>query len=229
MPSFRGARKSLRWPIILPAVSSSDTIEAVVFDIGGVLVDWNPAYLYRKLIPDPMEMEVFLSTVCTLEWNGHQDRGRSLSEGTAELVGRFPEQTDLIEAYYGRWEEMVPGQFDGSVALLAQLRGVGHRLFALSNWSAETFPTARHRFPFLQWFDDVVISGDVGIVKPEPAIYELAIARFRLDPSQTLFIDDSAANVEAAEAAGFAGHHFATPADLEDELDRLGLLASIDR
>lgn len=210
-------------------MSSPRTIEAVVFDLGGVLVDWDPAHLYRKLIPDTKEMELFLSTVCTLEWNAHQDRGRSLSEGTAELVGQFPEQANLIEAYYGRWEEMVPGQFDGSVALLAELRGAGFRLYALSNWSSETFPTVRHRFSFLEWFDDIVISGEVGIVKPDSDIYELAKTRFQVDPPVTLFIDDSAANVRAAEAAGFLVYHFQTPAGLEDELDRLGLLAGIDR
>lgn len=210
-------------------MSSPRTIEAVVFDLGGVLVDWDPAHLYRKLIPDTKEMELFLTTVCNLEWNAHQDRGRSLSEGTAELVAQFPEQANLIEAYYGRWEEMVPGQFDGSVALLAELRGAGFRLFALSNWSSETFPTVRHRFSFLEWFEDIVISGEVGIVKPDPDIYELAKTRFQVDPPLTLFIDDSTANVKAAEAAGFLVYHFQTPAGLEDELDRLGLLAGIDR
>lgn len=199
------------------------SIDTFVFDLGGVLVDWNPAHLYRKLIPDPDEMQRFLGTVCTLEWNSEQDRGRSLAEGTAALVSEYPEHAELIEAYYGRWEEMVPDQFDESVALLAELRDGDYRLYALSNWSAETFPNVRHRFPFLDWFDDVVISGEVGVVKPEPEIYHLIRDRFQIEPSTTLFIDDSAANIAAAREAGFVVHHFQDPAGLRAYLEELGL------
>lgn len=204
-------------------MSQPDPIDAVIFDLGGVLVHWDPAHLYRELIPDPQERDEFLSTICNLEWNAHQDRGRTLAEGTAQLVADHPGHKELIEAYYGRWEEMVIGPIDASVALLGEVRSAGVRIYALSNWSAETFPNVRHRFSFLDWFEDIVISGEVGLVKPETEIYELAIKRFGLDPAATLFIDDSPANIEAALASGFVVHHFHSASGLEAEFDRLSL------
>ncbi len=153
-------------------ISPSRPPTAVIFDLGGVLIDWDPRYLYRGLFTDAAAMESFLAEVTTPAWNAEQDAGRPWAEAVAMLVERHPEQRDLIEAYHRRWSEMLAGAIDGTVAILQEVRGSDVRLFALSNWSAETFPIARQRFPFLAWFDGIVISGDVGAVKPDAKIFE---------------------------------------------------------
>ena len=198
---------------------------AVVFDLGGVLVDWDPRYLYRQLFDDAEEMESFLAEVTTAEWNAHQDAGRPWAEAVELLVTEYPERRELIEAFHRRWPEMLAGEVPGTVDVLADLRAAGVRLIALSNWSAETFPFARARFEFLAWFEGIVISGDVGVNKPDRRIFDHLTERFGIDPAAAVFIDDSPANVHAAEALGFRAIRFTNAAALRRELTRLGLLA----
>ncbi len=200
-------------------------IEAVVFDIGGVLIDWNPRHLFRKLFPhDEAGMEQFLANVCTPEWNAEQDRGRPFAEGIAQLKARHPDRAPLIEAYRERWIEMLDGAIAGSVEILAELRERGVPLYGLSNWSAETYPEAKARFDFLFWFRGVVISGEVGIAKPDRTIFQLLCDRFQLAPQTTLFVDDMAPNVDAARELGFAAALFRDAAGLRDAIASAGLL-----
>jgi len=197
---------------------------AVIFDLGGVLIDWDPRHLYRSLFADEASMEAFLAEVATPAWNERQDGGRPWAEAVAELAERNPDQRELIEAYHARWPEMLAGPIEGTVALLSQLRKTSLRLYALSNWSAETFPIARGRFPFLDWFDGIVISGNVGSLKPDARIFEHLVARYAIDPGMAVFIDDSPANVEAARRLGFVALRFVDAPTLRDDLTRLGLL-----
>jgi len=198
---------------------------AVIFDLGGVLIDWDPRHLYRKLFDDDAAMESFLAEVTTPAWNAEQDAGRSWVEAVATLVERHPDQRELIEAFHRRWPEMLAGPIDGTVAILQRLRAAGIRLFALSNWSAETFPIARHQFPFLEWFDGILISGDVGAIKPDHRIFEHIVGRHAIEPAATVFIDDSPGNVEAAARLGFISLLFVDAGSLQDDLTRLGLPA----
>ena len=199
-------------------------IAAAVFDLGGVLIDWDPRHLYRKLFDDEAEMEAFLAEVCNGEWNERQDEGRPFAEAIAELTARHPQHRDMIAAYHERWPEMLGGALDGTVAILGELRSLGRPLYALSNWSAETFPHARERFAFLAWFRGLVVSGEVGVKKPDPEIYEILLRRYGLDPTGTVFIDDSADNVAAAQALGFEAVQFSSAAELRSRLRRLDLL-----
>lgn len=199
-------------------------VPAVVFDLGGVLIDWNPRYLYRQLIGEPEAIERFLGSVCTQAWNEQQDGGRPCAEAVAELVARHPEQEELVRAYYSRFGEMIGGAIGGTVEILAALRDRGVPLYALSNWSAETWPHARDRFEFLTWFRGLVISGEEGVRKPDPTIFRILFERYQLDPAATLFIDDVAANIAGAHRAGMRAIHFREPAQLRDELRGHGLL-----
>lgn len=189
-----------------------------MFDLGGVLIDWNPRRLYRKLLPDAASVEAFLAEVCTAEWNYQQDAGRTCAEAVAELSARHPDRADLIAAYYGRWEEMLGGPLEGTVAILDELDAASVPLYALTNWSRETFPIARRRFPFLTRFRGIVVSGEERLAKPDPRIYRLLCDRYRLDPAGCIYIDDHLANVEAARAAGMTGIRFEAPEQLRHEL-----------
>ena len=201
------------------------TTKAVVFDLGGVLIDWDPRHLYRKLLADEAAVEEFLATVCTPEWNAELDRGRPFAEGVAELVERHPEHAANIAAYHERWPEMLAGEIGGSVEVLAELRAAGMPLYALTNWSAETFAITRHRFEFLDWFDGLVVSGQERMTKPDPAIFRLLLDRFGLDPAATVFVDDAEANVAAARRLGIDAIRFTGPEDLRRELVARRLLA----
>jgi 2-haloacid dehalogenase len=203
---------------------TGDRPTAVVFDLGGVLIDWDPRHLYRSLFDDEAEMERFLSEVTTKAWNHEQDRGRPFAEAIAELTSEHPDQTDLIEAYWRRWPETLGEPFHETVEILAALRATGIRLLALTNWSAETFPFAPPRYPFLAWFEAVIVSGEVELAKPDPAIFQLLVDRHRLDPARTVLIDDSAPNVEAAGALGFRAIRFTDAAALRRHLNAMGLL-----
>jgi 2-haloacid dehalogenase len=207
---------------------TGEPIATAVFDLGAVLIDWDPRYLYRSLFADVVEMERFLATICTADWNAEQDRGRSLAEGTAALIAKHPEHADLIEAYYGRWDEMLGQPIVGTVEIAAELKAGGIRLIALSNWSAETFPRARHRLAVLDAFDGVLLSGTVGLVKPDPQIYQVVIERHEIDVRQAIFIDDSVRNVEAAAQVGFDAIHFTSPDQLRRDLTHRGLLAPLE-
>jgi 2-haloacid dehalogenase len=200
-------------------------ITTVVFDLGGVLIDWDPRYLYRTLFDDEAAMEDFLATVTTPEWNRAQDAGRPWAEAVEELVARHPERRDLIEAYWRRWPETLGEAIEPTVAVLDELRSTGVRLYALSNWSGETFPAARPRYPFLEWFDGIVISGDERLIKPDPRIFRLLLDRYGLAAEEVLFIDDHQANVDAAAELGMHAARFVDAASLRRDLEGLGLLA----
>jgi 2-haloacid dehalogenase len=201
--------------------------DTVAFDLGGVLIAWDPRHLYRKLFAgDETAMEHFLANVCTHEWNRCQDAGRSFAEGARLLKAEHPEKAELIDAYFSRFNEMMPGPIAGSVEILAELRDRGTPLYGLTNFSAETYPPAFERFEFLRWFDGILVSGEVGLIKPDPRIFELLIERFAIDPRRAVYIDDVETNVIAARPLGIHGIHFTTPAALRAELAELGLLSS---
>jgi 2-haloacid dehalogenase len=194
-----------------------------VFDIGGVLIDWNPRHLYRKLFENEAAMEDFLSTVCTPAWNLEQDRGRSWEEAVDLLVRRFPERAELIAAYHLRWEEMVPGPIPGTAGILKRLKARGP-VYAITNFSAEKLRLAQRRFDVLNRFDGMVVSGSVGLLKPDPAIYRCLLDGYGLDPAETLFIDDAEANILGARAVGMHAHHFTGSDSLLRHLRSSGLL-----
>jgi 2-haloacid dehalogenase len=206
-----------------PATRPDAAIRGVVFDLGNVLIEWNPRRLYRKLFADEAEMTWFLTEVCHKDWNLEQDRGRPWAEGIEEACARHPDRRAQIEAYHRRWEETMGGAIEGSVAILKELKAAGLPVFALTNWSAETFPVALERFDFLQWFDARIVSGEVGVVKPEPAIYRLMIERSGLPAGALAFIDDGPRNVAAAEAMGLTGLVFTGADKLRADLKALGL------
>jgi len=200
---------------------------AVVFDLGGVLIDWNPRYLYRQLFDgDDAAMERFLAEVTTPEWNLEQDAGRTWDEAVDALTRQHPEHAELIAAYRDRWTETLGEAIGPTVTVLDELRQTDVRLFALSNWSAETFPVARPRYPFLDWFEGIVISGEVGITKPDERVYHHLLDRFGLDAASTVFIDDSAANVRAAREVGMIALRFEGGDALRRALADLGLLGA---
>ena len=201
----------------------------MVFDIGGVLLDWDPRHLYRKLFDDEAQMDRFLEQVCTMDWHERHDRGDSVQQSCEELAVRHPGQAELIRAWGRRSEEMVAGPIDGTVEILRELRRTGIACYALSNMERETYPRRVARYPFLSWFDGSVVSGFEGVVKPDPQIFELLLSRFDLRPSSTLLIDDSLANVQAARGLGIHALHFRGAAQLRRELERLRLLPSIQR
>lgn len=200
-------------------------IETVIFDLGGVLIDWNPEYLFRKIFDDEAEMRRFLTEITTPDWNEQQDAGRPLAEATEWLVERHPEHEAPIRAYYGRWEEMLGGAIAGTVELLNRLHAQNsHRLYALTNWSDETFPIAVERYEFLQLFEGILVSGREKLKKPDPRIYRLVIERYAISPQRSLFIDDSRRNVEGARAVGLQAIHFESPEKLETDLRERGIL-----
>ncbi len=197
-------------------MSSSAPLAAVIFDLGGVLIDWDPNYLYERLIPDPSERERFLTTVCTPAWNHEMDAGRSVPKAVAELARRRPALAHLINAWWTRWPEMLGGEVPGTVELARRVAAKGVPLHALTNWAAETWPYAIARFEFLSTlFDGIVVSGQEGLAKPDRRIFELIGSRFDLEPRQTAFIDDSRDNLAAAAGFGYQTHHFTSASSLE--------------
>jgi len=202
----------------------------VVFDLGGVLIDWNPRYLYRKLFAgDDAAMEHFLANICTSSWNAQQDAGRSFAEGSASLKLEHPGHAELIDAWFQRHEEMLAGPISGTVEVLAELRARGVSLFALSNWSAETFPTAWKRFEFLQWFQGILLSGRVRLIKPDPRIFKLFFETFSINPAHSVYIDDVGRNAEVATRLGMHGIVFSDPTALRTELVKVGLLEPVGK
>jgi 2-haloacid dehalogenase len=200
-------------------------INTIIFDLGAVLIDWNPRYMYRTLFSDETEMEKFLADITTSDWNEEQDAGRSLKEGTEELVKKFPQHEELIRAFYGRWDEMLGEAFHEVVELFKQLKEKGHyKIYALTNWSAETFPVALERFEFLHWFDGIVVSGTEKMRKPTPEFYHILLDRYQVKPEEALFIDDNYRNILAAEKLGIRCIHFTSAEGLEKELNFWGLL-----
>lgn len=198
---------------------TKNVYHTIIFDLGSVLIDWNPRYLYRKIFATEAEIDNFLQNICTSDWNEEQDAGRSLQEATEMLVANHPAHEAQIRAYYGRWKEMLNGEIPGSVQLLRQLKESGkYKLYALTNWSNETFPLALVEFPFLQWFDGIVVSGREKQRKPFPSFYQLLLNRYQVDAEHALFIDDNLRNVKAAEEQGIDSVHFVHPEQLKDAL-----------
>lgn len=204
-------------------------LSAVVFDLGGVLIDWNPRYLYRTLFDDEASMERFLAEVVTPEWNAEQDAGRSWRDAVDTLVAVHPDWRDHIVAYDERWAETLGGPMEGTVAVLADLRRAAVRLAALTNWSAEKFPIALERYEFLGWFETIVVSGEVGIAKPDPRIFRHLLERTGFAAGATAYVDDVAANVAVAADMGMTALQFTDPATLRDNLRRLGFAIRAER
>jgi len=198
-------------------------IRNVVFDIGGVLLDWNPRHLYRTLIPDEAAMEQFLAEICTMQWNERLDAGETFAQACDELAARHPEHAELIHAWK-RQDEMVSGEIAGTAELVRRLHGRDVPLYLLTNHPSETFDSRRDRFEVLRLFEGAIVSGDERLLKPSREIFDLLTTRFGLAPSETIFIDDVPANVEGARAAGFEAHRFVDAPTLEQELVDLGLL-----
>ncbi len=200
-------------------------IKAIIFDYGGVLLDWDPRNLYRRYFPNnPEAMEQFLNEIKFMEWNMHQDKGRPFKEGVAVLSGQFPQYSHLIHAYHENWEESILGEIPGTVEILKRLKQKGYLLYGLSNWSGETFPIARRKYPFFDLFDDIVLSGEVKLVKPELAIFNLLLTRIGRTANECLLIDDSDINISVARELGFITIHFKSAVQLKSDLSRIGIL-----
>jgi len=201
-------------------------INTIIFDLGGVLIDWNPRYLYKKIFSTEEEIKWFLENICTPEWNEKQDAGRSFEEATEELVARFPEHENAIRAWYGRWQETINGPIHDTVEILQSIRDSNqYKLYALTNWSAETFPWALANFHFLHWFEGIVVSGVEKTRKPYHDFYHILLNRYKVDPKHALFIDDNLHNINAAMELGINGIHFQGPVKLREDLKEKGIIS----
>ena len=198
-------------------------IDHVIFDIGNVLVDWNPRNLYGKMFDDDEALAAFLRDIIPMSWHGELDAGKPFAVGVAERIALFPQHAELIHAWDERWPETIGGPIEGSVAIMRELKAAGISVLGITNYNREKFDGERKRFEFYDWFDDLVVSGDVGMLKPDRRIYELLITRNALDPARAIFIDDRLENVRGAEAVGLRGHHFRDADALRSELKSLGL------
>ncbi|MEO5601417.1 MAG: HAD family phosphatase [Cyclobacteriaceae bacterium] len=202
----------------------SEKINTIVFDLGGVLIDWNPRYLYRKIFKTEEEVSWFLGNICTSEWNDQQDAGRSFEEATKELIQKYPEFEEAISAWYGRWQETIEGSIQGTVDILTAIKNSKkYRLYALTNWSAETFPWALDNFHFLHWFEGIVVSGTEKSRKPLPEFFHILFDRYTIKPSEALFIDDNHHNIKGARALGMDTITFENPEQLLRELRQRNL------
>jgi 2-haloacid dehalogenase len=199
-------------------------IQTVVFDLGGVLLDWNPDYVYQSVFPDVEKRIWFYKNICSPEWNEEQDGGRSLAEGTELLVKKFPDQEAHIRMYYDCWEEMLGGPIEGTVKILHHLKfNTKKKLYALTNWSSETFPVALEKYEFLHWFDGRVVSGEEKTRKPFKEIYQRLIDRFRIIPAEAIYVDDNLRNLIPAKELGFTTIHFNNPRQFRSELEEAGI------
>ncbi|WP_336514770.1 HAD family phosphatase [Pollutibacter soli] len=200
-------------------------IKTIVFDLGAVLIDWHPEHLYKNVIEDEKERKWFLENICTSDWNEEQDAGRPLAVATEELVQKFPSHENSIRAYYGRWIEMLNGPIHGTVDIFKELKAKGkYKFYALTNWSAETFPIALEKFEFLQWFDGVLVSGEEKMRKPTHQFYQKLFDKFSFDPKYAVFIDDNKRNLVPAKELGMYAIHFTNPEDLRAELVKINVL-----
>jgi len=202
-------------------------INTIIFDLGGVLIDWNPKYLYRKIFDTEEEVNYFLQHIATSDWNEEQDAGRSFTDATHELLQKFPEEKwrEAILAFYGRWTEMLKGQIDGTVDILKKfVEDPNYRVLALTNWSRESWPIALDMFDFLHWFEGVLVSGQEGIRKPAPEFYQLMMDRYQIDKTTSIFIDDNQRNVNASNEFGLKAILFENPSLLASQLKMLNLL-----
>ncbi len=197
-------------------------IKNIIFDFGGVLIDWNPRYLYRNVFHDEIEMEFFLNKICSPEWNLKQDAGRSFMEATKELAKKFPQYENEIINYYTNWTKMIGGAIEKNVALIENLKEK-YRLFGLTNWSAETFSKVKNQYPFFKEFEGIVVSGAEKIVKPDSRIYKLLLTRYGLIANESLFIDDNQENIKAAIKLGFNTIHLEENVNLKNEFQKLAI------
>jgi 2-haloacid dehalogenase len=204
--------------------ASNSTIHTIIFDFGGVLLEWNPRNLYRHYFDTGEAMEQFLEEINFFQWNAGLDKGHPFSEGVAELSEQYPQYKDLIVLFQNKWEQCVGQPVSRTIGLIRQLQLSGYAVYGLSNWSSETFPIVRKKFPFFDILDGYMISGDVRLVKPDPAIFQLFLNRFNQKAEECLFIDDSQKNVEAAQEIGFSAIHYQSPEQLEQELKQLNLM-----
>jgi len=200
-------------------------IKAIIFDIGGVLLEWDPRPVYQRYFPDhPQAIDDFLAEINFYEWNAHQDKGRPFAEGIALHSTKFPQHAHLIQAYFDHWEDSITGAITGTVDIVRTLKEMGYPLFCLSNWSAETFPRVRRSYPFFDVFDDIILSGEVKMNKPDPAIFSLLLNKIGYSAPECILIDDSQPNIYIAKKLGFVAAHFTNPENLKTELQRLNLL-----
>ncbi len=202
----------------------SSHIQAIIFDFGGVLLQWDPHKLYKRYFDQPQQVDRFLNEINFSTWNVEQDRGRPFSEGMAMLSRQFPQYSDLIYAYYDHFDETIVGPINGTIEILYQLKRAGHSLYGLSNWSAETYPRVRPQYDFFDLFDKIILSGEVKLVKPDPAIFNLTLKKINRVANECILIDDSEGNVNVAKRIGFATIHFKSPEQLRVELLKLKLL-----
>ena len=201
------------------------TVNTIIFDLGAVLIDWNPRHLYKKIFKTEDEITWFLENICTHEWNEKQDAGRPFEEATQELLEKFPEHETAIRAWYGRWQETMNGPIQGTVDILKEIRdSKRYRLYALTNWSEETFPWALEQFEFLHWFEGIVVSGHEKTRKPFPEFFQILFNRYQVDPASALFIDDSLRNIEGAKLVGLPGIHYQSPEQLKKELSKINII-----
>jgi len=200
-------------------------IKNIIFDLGGVLIDWNPKYMYKKIFSDTDQCNWFIENICTNDWNEQQDGGRLIQDANKELIEKYPEHKENIEAYYTRWEEMLNGPIEGTVSIFKELKdNKNFNIYALTNWSAETFPRALELYDFLHWFDGRLVSGEENTRKPFKEIYDLILNRFNLIANETVFIDDNLRNIKAAEEVGIKSIHFLNPEQLKKDLVSLSIL-----
>ena len=195
-------------------------IDAIIFDLGGVLIDWNPEYVYLDVFNgDRQKMEWFFDNICTNDWNENQDAGYPLAKATEDRVALFPEYEDLIRMYYGRWVDMLGNSITETVEILDKLIKTNrYKVIALTNWSHETFPIALNRFDFLNWFEGIVVSGEEQTRKPFPDIYNITLKRYNINAENSIFIDDNLRNIKAAEELGINGIHFKNAMLLQNQL-----------
>lgn len=200
-------------------------IKHIVFDIGKVLIHYDPNLPFSRIIPDAQERQWFFENVCTHDWNIEQDRGRTWADAENLLIEQYPDREEQIRAFRKHWREMVPHAYDGTVALFNSLIDAGRDVTMLTNFAADTFVEAREIFPFLNRPRGVTVSGEIGLIKPDVAIYQRHASDFDLDPASTIFIDDTLPNVEGAKTAGWQAVHFTSPEKLRDDLAGFGILA----
>lgn len=205
----------------------NNSIDTIIFDLGGVLIDWNPKYVFHETYFDsPEKREYFFSQICTHEWNEEQDAGRSIVEATQELVQQYPDWESAIRDFYGRWTDMLGGPFTETVEIFRKLRDDDrYKTYALTNWQANLFDIALVRYDFLHWFDGRVVSGEEKTRKPFPEFYRRLLDRYQVDPAKAIFIDDNLRNVQAAEELGIQSIHFLSPGQLQQELVKKNILA----